>query len=902
MIPGTISDKKIAIHDTQSKINNLQEKIDEYTTLDEEMAAILKEHNLSTDDKFTQGPLNYLDQEREKNKAALRQKERERDLTQETLQAIEKGHLHIPDSMIRYLDELGISYQTGEKYLLSLLANQSIPKEKCLDILQRVPALAYAVIVSDVRELDVRPDWLPAVLPVFTNQEMAEILYGRSYDMHAEAWYARDYFDNASAYKTKCQEKLEGITNQISYLNAYLERLDNEYNTASSFSSYQEDWLEKQNDQIHKLEEMIKKAQSEIEQLELQREQKKAELSETEKNRDRAGKEGEENTRWQQNYTKLQKFLSEEKNYTGQISELEAILQKEEKEKENLNKEISQIQDNLQTCQADLKAVINRIDEMTRAYEDVRQCNETEVIEDTWQNHYDRYLKLCQALKTEISDLKKEMERAQNDKTAQQKEIDKRNLGIEEYQSLSYDEGLEETYCKQAEQAKKDKNKADTDYQTTRETRIRTSAALQNAKEALEEYGGQPIEKERILGNYQSREHECRNQIQKNTAAFKTNESHITSWTNLCSRCEDELSDTRKPSEIDVIRLPDDSEEYYRKLCNELRQLKKTITDGNSSILELVRSLSLYHDFDRARSISQQLSGLYVSETNASDRYSAAAMHLDNTLKTCNLYLEKLRTDLADFNNNFNDLIKQGVLRAKQLHEGLLQITNHSRTEVYPGNKKYMLKIDMPTEVDEMIARESIKNELDKRTQELVNYMSSTDFDPEKLKKMAARTIGGPNLLRSYINQQRITVKAFKIDQNPDNAGYRNWEELRVQNSGAEKAIVYFSVIAAVINYSRSEFESRADKDLTSALLMDNPFGSTSSAHILTPMFKMADLFRIQLICFSDIKQTDVINKFDNVIKAVIKRGKYSSLEVMDHEQELMEHGFYKKEQMSLFD
>ena len=156
--------------------------------------------------------------------------------------------------------------------------------------------------------------------------------------------------------------------------------------------------------------------------------------------------------------------------------------------------------------------------------------------------------------------------------------------------------------------------------------------------------------------------------------------------------------------------------------------------------------------------------------------------------------------------------------------------------------------------------------------------------------------------MRSYINQQRITVKAFKIDQNPDNAGYRNWEELRVQNSGAEKAIVYFSVIAAVINYSRSEFESRADKDLTSALLMDNPFGSTSSAHILTPMFKMADLFRIQLICFSDIKQTDVINKFDNVIKAVIKRGKYSSLEVMDHEQELMEHGFYKKEQMSLFD
>ena len=55
------------------------------------------------------------------------------------------------------------------------------------------------------------------------------------------------------------------------------------------------------------------------------------------------------------------------------------------------------------------------------------------------------------------------------------------------------------------------------------------------------------------------------------------------------------------------------------------------------------------------------------------------------------------------------------------------------------------------------------------------------------------------------------------------------------------------------------------------------------------------------MICLSDINKTDVINCFDIVIKAIVKKRPMSNREILTHEgNEQMEHGFYRAEQMSL--
>jgi hypothetical protein len=67
-------------------------------------------------------------------------------------------------------------------------------------------------------------------------------------------------------------------------------------------------------------------------------------------------------------------------------------------------------------------------------------------------------------------------------------------------------------------------------------------------------------------------------------------------------------------------------------------------------------------------------------------------------------------------------------------------------------------------------------------------------------------------------------------------------------------------------------------------------------------MFAIAQHFRVQLVCLSDINKSDVVNCFDIVIKAIVKKQLMSNNELLTHEgNEVIEHGYYRSEQISLF-
>ncbi len=85
-------------------------------------------------------------------------------------------------------------------------------------------------------------------------------------------------------------------------------------------------------------------------------------------------------------------------------------------------------------------------------------------------------------------------------------------------------------------------------------------------------------------------------------------------------------------------------------------------------------------------------------------------------------------------------------------------------------------------------------------------------------------------------------------------------------NSGGEKFVVFFSVLSALMTYTRARAMEAAGADAdndTRVLLMDNPFGPISSEHLLNPLFEIARKHRTQLICLSDLKQNSIMNCFN---------------------------------------
>ena len=214
-----------------------------------------------------------------------------------------------------------------------------------------------------------------------------------------------------------------------------------------------------------------------------------------------------------------------------------------------------------------------------------------------------------------------------------------------------------------------------------------------------------------------------------------------------------------------------------------------------------------------------------------------------------------------------------------------------------------MLKIDIPEHFDFESAQKIIESELKNN----VEQFSNQDFkDNEQKQKEASKFVSSRQLLRIAIQKSNLSVHAYKIDQNPEHAKYRTWEESLKNNSGAEKFIVYLSIILSIMNYSKSMSAGIQNNSAYSLLILDNPFGSTTSPHILNPMFHLAKHFNVQMICLTHIIQNDVIKCFDCVIKAFVKKMAMSSKELLKHEfdseVEAVNHGFYSvSEQLTLF-
>ena len=172
--------------------------------------------------------------------------------------------------------------------------------------------------------------------------------------------------------------------------------------------------------------------------------------------------------------------------------------------------------------------------------------------------------------------------------------------------------------------------------------------------------------------------------------------------------------------------------------------------------------------------------------------------------------------------------------------------------------------------------------------------MIKSSVDDKQILKRARNIIGSERLLHKYIRQESISVKVYKIDLNSANSSYKKWEDTLTQSSGAEKFVVFFSVVLTLMNYTRSS-AGLVSRNAKSVLILDNPFGKITSAHLLKPMFDIARHFNVQLICLSDINKSDVISCFECVIKLVIKMQNLSNYEILTHEgNERIEHGYYK--------
>ena len=227
--------------------------------------------------------------------------------------------------------------------------------------------------------------------------------------------------------------------------------------------------------------------------------------------------------------------------------------------------------------------------------------------------------------------------------------------------------------------------------------------------------------------------------------------------------------------------------------------------------------------------------------------------------------------------------------------------------------KTQMLKIDVPDNLDGFTLQR-IKNYIDYCVDTIKKEYAVEKSHKDIIRKIS-NLISNRELLNVVVNQTKVPVKLYKVDLNSKNSGLKAWEDTIVENSGGEKFIACFTLISSLIAYTRTkvreEFGESSDKDAR-VFIIDNPFGKTSSKHLLEVMVEVSKKFNTQLICLSDLSQSSITNRFALIYQLAVKNAMYSNKSYLKTEEiiknrddilpnERLEHVFLKSEQMSLF-
>ncbi len=905
-IPQKLADLSTKHKDCVREKESIEEKLSEYLIKEKQVKDICAEYNLDFSMRFTDYISETLEYEQRNILKEITELERKIEISKEEINSANKGYLHVPYSVIEYLNSTGVRYSTCEKYLTDQIAEGKITNEECLELLKNYPAVAYGVLMEPKEKerfftFD-REKWLPAMIPLFTYEQMAKILKNTSKCDEAIAFYSEEYFADKAMYIELLKKRQNDLKNEQSLRNATKNRLKSHIDIAKAFD-YSEHWESQQKEILCSLEESIKQCDEEALSLKKQ----KTSLQDKKKSIANQIKAIEDNIRETQ---LVLNSLNRIKNRIAKEVELSTLLQ-EARGNEKATKQ------SLSLAKTRLESLITEIEETDRRHKElkstidnleairinVEKCSKAELIEGHYEELYTRYQTLQKALNRELSDLKYRLESEKRSRDVFQKELDKRELNLSEYENVIYSDEQIENIRLSINQLLIEQENIATEFNKCSEVKGRADQQLQTAKKALVKFGD-PLEKSQIGTSFDKRIDELNQRInsiyiQKETLTKKESSINAT-----LERLKDQISKLTCPEAVPAIKLEESEKEQFENLVKEYNTAKSRFNDLHKTVcssLQEMKNEFISTSFVVCQAI-ENLQALILNDKRG-DRYFTLAEHIEMAIENSKREISRIMTDLKDFESSYNDLVRQCTLQGERIYEGLLQMASSSRVTVYESKgKKQMIRFDIPAEVDSVVAKASIADEIDKGTKELVEKLldqSSTDSDKTKV---AERIVGSKNLLRKYIGKDSIRVNAYKIDQNPQNAGYRTWEQTQVNNSGAEKFVVYFAVILSLMNYTRGDVGDIRDKDLRSALILDNPFGATSSKHILLPMFAIAKHFRVQLICLSDINKSDVVNCFDIVIKAIVKKQLMSNNELLTHEgNEVIEHGYYRSEQISLF-
>jgi chromosome segregation ATPase len=846
------------------------------------------------------------------------------------IHGIEKGVSYLPTSFLSILQENNLPCYTGEQYL------REIDEETKKKLIERNPLLPYAIIATEkeitlIEQLASNME-LSQIIPVISYSRRDQEIGLEKQDMRFISSSRNMALSNEDVgiLIKELVEKKERKILELDDAKKVIERVNHDYQIITNFK-----WTQKE---VEDLENELKAKKLGVEINEQAMEDCWQQLDDTNNRLDELAVEIEtlkaELPKREKRIEDFESYLAKDAAYMenlrsysrieSKISTLTTSKKKYEDENNRLETDAAELKEQIGSKKRSLRDFEDKMKEVADAREiepdatdareikpDVKEAgvedvskldsgitdsisvshpSQPELVDACTSKHKlaDSSIKSIAELEGELEAFKKQQNNEVSDLTEQikgllkdiqdiDKDIRKLNLTSKEYETIPYSESTEielEEQCGKLTKEIKNLEDEKTDF----DRKIaRLNVRIEMAKEALGDSPIVPIQE--IKGDFAARRREIsRKRIENETAIKKIQENKL-ELTKLFVRIETEIKDIREVL-IDADNKTRMSPEEIKASIDVMLTEYSESVDKSDKFIELFRNnssrfINRYANYEEGtvKEAVKALQGQIETLTRSYEKYYYLAERVEYYIEQLTQILKIMESKMQQLEHSKKDLIEHAFIEARRIYYEIPKISENSAIEI-DGVRKKVLEIQYEEMTDEIQAREKMSIYIQECLQSLTQFIKNSE-DESKLRREIEKYMSTKELLNIISSLEKCRIRAYKVDLNEKNRRMLPWEDIIVKNSGGEKFVAYFSLLVALISYSRKQvkgYETFRRKEESKVLIMDNPFGPITSGHLLKPMFDIAAKYNTQLICLSDIKQGSVINSFDLIYMIKIRQ------------------------------
>ncbi len=837
------------------------------------------------------------------------------------IHGIENGVSYLPAALVSLLQKHNLQCYTGEKYLREI-------DDRAREImLENNPLLPYALLVTD-KEAEI----VEGIIGEIELSQVIPVIRYNQRDNKMDAEYDSVRFFTSSKNITLDNSDLTGFIDtirnekskrvlELETTNDVIERLNHDYQIIMDFAWSEEDVLKLQQDKDGN--------STAIEANGRDIQENQAQLSEAEEmllvnlNLIEEAKCAVQTA--EKRVGRFKEYLGEDLKYMENI-----------RLRSSIRMQINAVKASLKKLDADIaryrdseKELLGRKAELTRRLGEVRD-KLVKVADAVSDGSVDD--EMTGPVTADIPDLEGRLnacQKEQNNETAElgeridglrkdidddEKDIRKLKLDSEEYKNVEYSDSLEAELEIQINHINKDLKVLEDKKNKTQIKQGILSDSIDKAAAALK--GRPAVLREDIRGNFSGRREEAqreRKRLSENKDKFHNDQMELLKLRTTIENQIKDIEQYRIEAEIKAFAdVKDSMEVILGEFVRFRNEVNASISMFKTASSQFVFTYSTSDEGTVADAVKGLKSQLDLLERSY-DKYYYLTERMDYYFEQLSNILKIMESRIQQLENSRRDLTEHAFVEACRIYHEIPKISENSAVEI-DGVRRKVLEIEFDKMTDEAEARKRMNFYIDESLQSLTKLIKGNE-DENKLRREIEKYMSTKELLNIVSSLENCRIKAYKVDLNEKNRGMMVWEDIIVKNSGGEKFIAYFSLLVALISYSRKQIKGYDEfrrREESKVLIMDNPFGPITSGHLLKPMFDIAQKYNTQLICLSDIKQGTVFNSFDLIYMIKIRQNMmqedFIELEPimqreMRHDEKLETANLYSKvEQVSLFD